>query len=82
MERPSSVAQQGALHCQLELEHEQRLTMFLNGLKNDPKWTESQIDRIEDKFRQLLQSDLGDGNAVLSNREEETLRLIAIGNTN
>jgi len=74
-------AQHGALGCLLEIEHEQRLMLFLNGLKNDPKWTDAQIDSIADKIRDLLQSAQTD-DGKLSSREDEVLRLIAEGHTN
>lgn len=65
MDKPTyDAAQQGALLCLLDPEHERRLAMFLNGLKNDPQWTEAQINDIEEKIRELLRCDDLDGEEV------------------
>jgi DNA-binding NarL/FixJ family response regulator len=81
------VAQQGLLVCLLGNDHEQRLAAFLGGLRNDPHWSQRQIDDVESKIREML----GEGEAVdrdsvpingkqrLSRREEEVLRLLARG---
>jgi DNA-binding NarL/FixJ family response regulator len=97
MDKPTyDAAQQGALLCLLDPEHERRLAMFLNGLRNDPQWTEAQINDIEEKIRELLRCEDLDGDPVdgdpvdgdpvangkLSAREQEVLRLIAEGHTN
>lgn len=93
MNTPSyGAAQHELLAGALAPDHERRLTMFLNGLRNDPQWTEAQVDSIEMKIRQLLSATDGNGAAdngigngngqfPLSKREEEVLRLLARGYT-
>ena len=84
--------QQGLLLCLLEEEHESRLIAFLEGLRNDPHWSESQIDSIEATLREVLHAerprksttDNGSGQghgSPLSRREQEVIRLMARGHT-
>jgi len=55
-QRSYDAAQQGLLTCLLEQDqdHERRLVIFLNGLRNDPSWTEANVDQVEDKLREML----------------------------
>jgi DNA-binding NarL/FixJ family response regulator len=86
-----NAVQQGLLVCLLEPEHEQRLNSFLNGLRRDPQWTPEQIDEIEANIRELLSGrntaassrSAADrpSRTVLSRREEEVIRLLALGYT-
>ncbi len=52
--RSYDLAQQGFLTCLLEDDHERRLAGFIRGLRNDQQWSQSDVDCVEQRIRQML----------------------------
>ena len=61
-DRTYDATQHGFLTCALEQNHENRLVSFISGLRNDPQWSQADIDEIERAIRLML----GDEAAVFA----------------